>query len=232
MTAPAGNDTVLRVRYPEPRPENILEREKRSGYALIVGAVAGVVTMGLHPTGASLLAAGDGAAHLARVAVLAHGLALAGIPVSFAGAAGLSRRVGGGVAPLVVYATALVAGACATVFSGLVGPDVGLRMMEAEGARHEALSVAFLYTGLVGRAFTGVFVVASSAAVVLWSAAILRRRTLPRGLGVAGAAIGAITLLAYLSGHVPLDVHGFGILLAAQSAWLAAAGVALIRARS
>jgi hypothetical protein len=193
-----------------------------------------MVTMGFHPTGPGLLAAGEGAADVARVAVLAHGLAIAGIPVSLVGAAGLSRRVSGGgavgLAPVVVYGMALVAGACATVFSGLVGPDIGLRMMAAEGARRETLGVVFLYTGLVGRAFTGVFVVASSAAVLLWSRQILLRGTLPYWLGVAGAATGALTLVAYLSGHVRLDAHGFGILLAAQAAWLIAAGISLIRA--
>jgi hypothetical protein len=64
--------------------------------------------------------------------------------------------------------------------------------------------------------------------VLLWSAEILVRKSFPIWLGVAGAAVSTLTLLAYLSGHVRLDVHGFGLLVLAQSAWLISAGVLLI----
>lgn len=206
---------------------------RSSGWALILGALGGMVTMAFHPSGAEVLADGDGAAHVARVAVMTHALALASFPVSFVGAVGLSRHLSKGgilaVAPLAVYALALVAATSAAVGSGLVGSEIVERMATAEGARREAMRALFLYTGLMSRAFTGVFVVASSAAVLLWSSAILVRRALPVWLGVAGGGIALVTLVAYLSGHVRLDVHGLGILVFAQSAWLIAAGVALIR---
>jgi len=211
-----------------------VQRENVSGWALIAGAIGGVVTMGFHPSGGELMASGDGAAHLARVALVTHALGIASCPVSLIGAIGLSRRIAAkdgapSMLPLVVYATALVAALSATVNSGLVGPKIAQRMMEAQGMRLEALSALFLYAGLAGRAFSGVFIVASSAAVLLWCAEILARKSFPLWLGVAGAAVGTLTLAAYLSGHVRLDVHGFGLLLFAQSAWFIAAGVLLIR---
>ena len=210
-----------------------MQHERLSGWALILGAIGGMVTMGFHPSGGDLMASRDGAAHLARVALLTHALGIASCPVSLVGAIGLSRHVARGRAssllPLVVYATALVAALSATVNSGLVGPKIAQRMMEAQGMRLEALSALFLYVGLAGRAFSGVFIVASSAAVLLWCAEVLARRSFPRWLGVAGAAASTLTLLAYLSGHVRLDVHGFGLLLLAQSAWFIAAGILLIR---
>lgn len=52
------------------------------------------------------------------------------------------------------------------------------------------------YTGLVNRAFAGVLVVASSAAILLWSAAILTTRALDRWAGVPGAVVGGLVLLA------------------------------------
>lgn len=212
-----------------------MQRDRLSGGALILGALGGVSTMAFHPSGGEIMAAGDGAAHLARVALVAHALGIASLPVSLVGAIGLSRRVAMGrpssILPLAVYATALVAALSATVNSGLVGPKIAQRMMEAQGMRLEALSALFLYAGLAGRAFSAVFIVASSAAVLLWSAEILFRKSFPLWLGVAGAAVSALTLLAYLTGHVRLDVHGFGLLVLAQSAWLIAAGVLLITSR-
>ncbi|HEX8453603.1 MAG TPA: hypothetical protein VF647_15995 [Longimicrobium sp.] len=210
-----------------------MQREKLSGWALIAGAIGGVVTMGFHPSGGELMASGDGAAHLARVALLTHALGIASCPVSLAGAVGLSRRIAKGGAPsllpLAAYATALVAALSATVNSGLVGPKIAQRMMEAQGMKLEALSALFLYAGLAARAFSGVFIVASSAAVLLWCAEILARKSFPLWLGAAGAAVSTLILAAYLSGHVRLDVHGFGLLLFAQSAWFIAAGAVLIR---
>lgn len=210
-----------------------MQRENLSGWALILGAIGGVVTMGFHPSGGDLMASGDGAAHLARVALVTHALAIASCPVSLVGAIGLSRHVArdraSSILPLVVYGTALVAALSATVNSGLVGPKIAQRMMEAQGMRLEAMRALFLYVGLAGRAFSGVYIVASSAAVLLWCAEILARKSFPRWLGAAGAAVSTLTLLAYLSGHVRLDVHGFGLLLFAQSGWLIAAGIVLIR---
>jgi hypothetical protein len=214
-------------------PETAVQHERLSGWALILGAIGGIVTMGFHPSGSDLMAPADGAAHLARVALVTHALGIASCPVSLIGAVGLSRHVAKGRAssllPLVVYATALVAALSATVNSGLVGPKIAQRMMEAQGMRLEALTALFLYAGLAARAFTGVFIVASSAAVLLWCAEILTRKSFPLWLGAAGAAASTLTLVAYLSGHVRLDVHGFGLLLFAQSAWFIAAGVLLIR---
>lgn len=210
-----------------------MRHEKLSGGALVLGALAVMVTMVFHPSGGDLVAAGDGAAHAARAGVMTHALALASFPVSLIGAIGLSRRLSRDGAltlvPLVVYAMALVAAISATVASGLVGSEIAQRVATAEGARREVVGALFLYTGLVNRAFAGVFVVASSAAVLLWSLEILARRTFPFWMGVAGAVISTLTLLAYLSGHVRLDVHGFGMLVFAQSAWFIAAGVGLIR---
>lgn len=224
---------VARNFSPTSEPETAVQRENLSGWALILGAIGGVLTMGFHPPGGDLMASGDGAAHLARVALITHALAIASCPVSLVGAIGLSRHVAKGrassILPLAVYATALVAALSATVNSGLVGPKIAQRMMEAQGMRLEAMRALFLYAGLVGRAFSGVFIVASSAAVLLWSAEILARKSFPLWLGAAGAAVSTLTLVAYLSGHLRLDVHGFGLLLFAQSAWLIAAGLLLIR---
>jgi hypothetical protein len=67
---------------------------------------------------------------------------------------------------------------------------------------------------------------------VLWSAAILRSGALARALGLYGCALGPLTVLAFVSGHVRLDVHGFGLIVLGQAAWFTSAGELLCRARS
>lgn len=83
----------------------------------------------------------------------------------------------------------------------------------------------------LARDFDGVLVVASSSAILLWSAAILATRALARWAGVLGVVVGGLVLLAFLSGRVGLDVHGFGLIVLAQGVWLVAVGVLLLRAK-
>jgi hypothetical protein len=106
------------------------------------------------------------------------------------------------------------------------------RVFTADGAAREAYHALLTYTGLLNQGFAKVNAVAWAAAILLWSAAILRTGRLPRAPGIAGAVVGATLLLAVLSGHLRLDVHGFGIMTAAQAVWLVWIGVLLIRRRA
>jgi hypothetical protein len=42
-------------------------------------------------------------------------------------------------------------------------------------------------------------------------------------------AVGSLVLLFFLAGHLRLDVHGFGIVVLAQSAWFIWVGILLLR---
>src|SRR5919204_2721409 len=103
-----------------------MTRDAASGAALIVGAVAGVVTMSLHPSGRDLAAAVGHSSGPAHLNLFVHALAIASLPVLFFGAIGLTRRLatepGPGLATgaLVTYALAAVAVLCAAVANGLV----------------------------------------------------------------------------------------------------------------
>ena len=103
-----------------------MRREAASGTLLIAGSLAGVVVMALHPV-AHQLRSPEAGAHLARVNVLVHGLALAAGPMLFLGLLGLWRRLQPSdlaTAGLVVYAWGLVAVLSAAVASGFVAPRV------------------------------------------------------------------------------------------------------------
>ena len=82
-------------------------------------------------------------------------------------------------------------------------------------------------SGHLNQAFAQVYVVASSAAIVLWSAAILTRSNFSRPLGVYGCILGPLTVIGVLSGHIRLNVHGFGMVVVSQAVWFISAGVLL-----
>src|SRR5207302_6611267 len=105
------------------------------------------------------------------------------------------------------------------------------RRIQAVGgpAATDMWRVAFRYNGEVNQAYALVFVVASSVAIVLWSAAILRGRVFDRGVGYYGCILGPATLALVLSGHLSLGVHGFGMIVLGQTIWFVIAAVLLWR---
>jgi len=208
-----------------------MKRELASGILLIAGALTGVLIMAVHPTSQGLLAPGR-FGHQAHLNTLVHGLAVAAIPALFLGLLGLSRRLGPSdlsTAALVVYGLGCVAVMCAAVASGFVATEVIERMLDAEGASRDTLHALLSYTGIWNQAFAKVHVVATSASLLLWAFAIERSRRFSRAVGIAGLIIGGAVLVAFLAGHLRLNVHGFGIVVALQAIWLIWVGVLLCR---
>jgi hypothetical protein len=210
-----------------------MTHDRASGVALIASSLAGIITMSFHPTGPALFAPGQFAS-VARLVVATHALALFSLPVVFLGALGLSQRLSTAdwcvPAALVTYAFALVAFMNAGVMSGLVNIAVGEHLHAAPQGTGDGWRILFNYTGQLNQAFAKVSTMASSAAIVLWSAAILRSRALPRGIGVYGFIVGPVIMTALLSGHLRLDVHGFGLVVLLQALWFVAVGASLWRA--
>lgn len=206
-----------------------MTNDRSSGTALIIGSLASIITMALHPTGHDLFA--PGRTHtMAQLSLAVHSLALMSLPIQLFGVWGLSRRLASagwlsGVG-LCTYGFALIAGMNAGIASGMVGTRIALRIAGASQAdpTWEALG---RYTGEWNQAFAMVFVVGSSIALLLWSIAIVKSGVLARGLGTYGYILAPITLLAVLSGHIRLDVHGFGAIILAQAIWWIIAGVQL-----
>ena len=150
---------------------------------------------------------------VARMAVGVHALALACLPVAFFGALVLSQRLNA-LGALVVYGFGVVAIMNAAVYSGLIATRVAGQSPDL-----------FMYTGYQNQAFALVYVVASSAAIVLWSAALFRQA---RSIAIAGLVLGPLIVLAVLAHLIGLDVHGFGAIVFTEAAWFIACGVWLI----
>lgn len=204
------------------------------GIALIVGAVGSVVTMIFHPTSHDLLAPVDQSARRNEIiAVATHTLALVSIPISLFGFLGLSRRLGLDralvSAALLAYSFGTVAAMCAAVASGLIAPIITRRMLTVDESMRQPLRLLLWYDSLLNQGFAKVFFIALSFALIFWSVSILRISRFAQAVGIIGCVVALVSLAAFFSGHVRLDVHGFGLFVIAQSAWIILLGVFLCR---
>jgi hypothetical protein len=68
-----------------------------------------------------------------------------------------------------------------------------------------------------------------SAATLLWSILLVHGSGGWRSAGIIGMACGSIPLIAIFAGHLPMDLHGFGLFILLQGTWGVAAGIQLLR---
>jgi hypothetical protein len=206
--------------------------DRKGGAALIAGTLLMIVTMSLHPTGHDLFRPGQ-LEHFASLGVIAHAIAITSLPLSFLGALALTGRLTApgriSVMALVVFGFALVAGMAAAAVSGFVAPALAREMAGVPAESAAAWTALFQYNGAVNQAFAKLLVAGSSLAIFLWSLAIVRGGALGRGIGFYGVMAAAVILFALLSGHLPLSVHGFGLVVLAQAVWFVVVGVQMMR---
>jgi len=200
-----------------------------SGLAFFIGMTGTIITMAFHPT-AHDLGSPEHSASMMQLNVAVHSLALICVPILFLGALGLTQRLAApnrlALSALVMFGFAEVAVMIAAAASGLVAPGL-FHHMSADPGMADTWRAILTLNGHLNQAFALIFVVASSIAIVLWSAAILKGNTFSRPMGIYGCILGPLTILAVLSGHVRLNVHGFGLVVLSQAVWFIAAGVLL-----
>src|SRR5438874_4814972 len=140
-----------------------MPQERRTAGALLIGVIAPLLIMGMHPTGASLT---TGGARLVLINHLVHGVSLAAQPIVFLGLLGLwrSARSDAATAALVFYAFGIVAILSAAVLSGFVAPEV------------VAERPLLFYTGQPNQGFAQVRVAAIGASLILWGAPLSSAR--------------------------------------------------------
>ena len=205
--------------------------DTKGGIALIAGSLAGIITMGFHPTVRDL-SAPDQLASMTLLLIGVHALAVLSLPIMFLGAVALSRRVASpdrlAIAALVVYGFALTAVLVAAVVDGFVVPSLVREFMSAAPPTSEGWRIALYYNGFLNQGFARVFLVASSTSIVLWSVSILRNRTLAPSVAIYGILVGPVVIVAVVAG-LRLDPHGAGLLILCQSLWFIVVGTLLWR---
>lgn len=204
--------------------------EGTAGAAALILSTAGIIaTMAMHPTGRHVL---DGGHDAIVQAALSHWLAVAATPLGLYGFACLARGLRSmprlSMLAFAVYAIAAVAALNAAVASGFIAPRLVAGLPGATNMERDIILATFHFTGHLNRAFAMVYVVASSAAIILWSIALASIRRLV-WLGVGGIVVSVTVIAAVVSSRLRLDVHGFGIAILSQSVWTVCAAVVLYR---
>lgn len=207
------------------------------GIALIIGTWGGIVTMIFHPTGHDLLNQPDDIARRNElIAAAVHILAIISLPIVFFGLLGFCRRLGlenplvslG----LIVYGFGGIAVMSAAVLSGLVGPLLTRKILESDEAAQKILRAILMSNFQLNQGFTKVYVVAVAVAFMMWSILLLRNGRMMQITAIIGFVIGILSLLGIFSGHLKLDVHGFGLFTFAQSIWLILVAAFMIRSEN
>jgi hypothetical protein len=179
-----------------------------------------IITMIFHPGGRITP---EQLEQMIRLNIAVHSLALASIPVLLLGAWGMAGRLEGGDrlawAGLVLFGLASVAVMIAGTLNGLVAPTLMRRIVAATPETRETWQAMLSYNFQVNQAFARVYSVGASLAILLWSVAILRYRTLGMGVAIYGIILGVVTAAGIGSGLLTPDRHGFAILIFGQAIW-------------
>lgn len=191
--------------------------------------------MGLHPTGAeSMASAAHGSANLLGRGV--HVLALAVQPLLVAGMLVLTLQLRNAmdlaVTAFITFSIAIVAVMIAAAASGLISLELIGDAASQSGAQLDATLSQLHLSGAINQAFARIYVGMMAAAVMLWSRAMQSSPAFPSALSWLGYVIGSAALVGLLSGHLRMDVHGFGAVMLAQGAWVLWTAAALRKVSS
>jgi|GEM_PF-627259 len=202
--------------------------------ALIMGSFGAIATMIFHPTGGDLLGQPEEIARRNEmITVVSHLLGLCSLPLLFFGFLGFSRRMDLDrpliSAAIILYGFALFAGACAAVINGLVAPSITGQILVADENTGRTLRLILMNNTLLNQAFDKIYLVASSLAIVLWSAGMIKGGAFARIVAVLGWVVGLASILGLFSGHLRLNTHGFGLLIFGQMFWTILVAVLLFR---
>ena len=203
--------------------------DRSYGVAILVSVALMTVTVGLHP-------AGGGIEHLTRITtliVVTHTIAIISVPILLFGAWGITKKLGTdsglAVAGLITFSTGLFAVLIAAALNGLALPFFVNGLKNADAKTLEEAGLILRYGFAINQAFDVIFIIFLSAAVIIWSVAILRSKKMPVWLAVFGLVAGSAAIIALASGVVLTHLQGFRFFMAGFILWLICAGIQLLR---
>jgi hypothetical protein len=195
---------------------------RKAGIALMAGSIGDIITMAVHPTAAGVLSPAQ-FERLARVSAMAHSLAMVSFLLVFLGACGLTRRLAApdriAFSGMAVYLFAGVSLFIATAVSGFIIPEMMRHMIRDAATAAPQWHIVIDSVFQINQAFSRIYSVAGSVAIILWSAAALRNQSLGRGVAIYGCIVAPLLILAICLRLITLNVHGMGIVVLAQAIW-------------
>jgi hypothetical protein len=208
---------------------------RKAGIALIVGSLAGVITMAIHPAGAATVSP-DHVGHLVRMSGVAHALALGSMLLLFLGTCGLTRILSSpdriAFSALVIFAFSVGALMIAAAISGWTIPDIMKLMVRDAGANSTQWKIVRDSIFQINQAMSRIYSVGAALSVTLWSASSLRQHQLSRGIALFGCMTAPLIAMLIFAGHLRLDVHGMMVVMLSEVVWFTGMGVSLLRENS
>ncbi|MGB7196286.1 MAG: hypothetical protein WBD81_22760 [Collimonas pratensis] len=204
--------------------------------ALIIGMLAAMLTMAIHPTSFDLHASAESITHVNYINTVTHVLGLASIPVTLLGVFGISSRIGwnniGALSAFIVYCFASIAVMLAAVADGLIASSLAQEAINVDDSKRQLLMMALHYNFQLNQALAKVYVAGASCAFILWSIALTHMGKKTTVLGIAGSIAGLCGLIAVPGGHIQMNAHGFGLVILVQAIWIALVAIWLFRETS
>lgn len=210
-----------------------MNRDRNSGLALIAGGVITLIVAVSHPTGNDIVnAAADG---LTSTTTIVHAAAIAAEVLLAFGAIALTQRLIAvrdlSVGAMVAYTLGTIALIVAAVASGWLAPAALHGGASPDGTVSDIASALFHLTGRINQSFAAIGFALTSAAILLWSVAMLRLRT-SRALALLGCIVALVVLGGILTGR-SLSLHGLGgMAMLGMTIWFVWVGATLLRAPS
>ena len=209
-----------------------MTRDRNSGLALIAGALGGIATMAVHPSGRPNVTALQ-ADHLVMASALVHSFAILSCVALFLGTVGLTIRLQSGArqamhlpfTALVVYGFSAVAVMIAGGLSGFVLPELMARMARDVVSTQQVYRLIISSLFQINQAFSRIYSVGGWLAILFWSIAAWGYRDLRRTLSVYGFIVSPLMIALLASGHVRLNIHGMGAVTVLQAIWFLGAGM-------
>jgi hypothetical protein len=200
---------------------------RKAGIALIAGSVGGIVTMAIHPSGAASLPSNQ-VAHLSMVSGVAHSLALASVLMLFLGGCGLARHLAAAdrlsFAAIITFGFGCVAIMIAGAVSGFIIPDIMKHMIRDVSSTGRQWQIVIESIFQINQAFSRIYSVAASVAIILWSVSAMRNGGLRRGVAIYGCIVALLIIFGIGIGHLRLDVHGMTVVMVGQVVWFILVG--------
>ena len=209
-----------------------------AGIALIAGQLGLILTLALHPSGKITPGEVDA---MVRKLLAVHSIALASMPLMILGALGLARALWPApnrlsVTGFVIYTFGIVALLSGVVIDGLVMPRILPHLADAAQAAaaqaHGATPATasgdtwrtlMKYNGFLDMAFVQVSMIATAAAIAVWSCAMIFGKLLNRGTGFYGQILGVLVVAGLISGAFAAE-HAIYTVVFGQASWFIAVG--------
>lgn len=203
--------------------------ERAGALALILGTLAMLGVMALHPSGVPHNAE---AGRVILLGIVVHGVAIAVAPMLTFGMFTLTRSIGfakpAASLGFFFYLFGAVAVMLAATMSGLVAPRLIQALAAATGPDKELLHGLLRLEWYLNQSFATLHVGFFSAALVLYALAWPEKGVLAAAIQIVGFIAG-IGIFAWLvSGTLTLNVHGMGAVVLAQGAWFILAALGLL----